>query len=147
MTTLTIDTNYGYVLLAATSTFLLNSLHSINTGSYRRAAGVEYPAAYAPPSRTDKAAMCFNSAQRAHANYIENQPTVVPAILIAGTRFPLTTAGLGFAWVLSRWLYMTGYSKGLENGKGRYRGISFFAFQFGLIGLSGYTGAALALGW
>lgn len=97
-----------YVLLAATSTFLLNSLHSINTGSYRRAAGVEYPAAYAPPSRTDKAAMCFNSAQRAHANYIENQPTVVPAILIAGTRFPLTTAGLGFAWVLSRWLYMTG---------------------------------------
>ncbi|RKF60887.1 Microsomal glutathione S-transferase 3 [Erysiphe neolycopersici] len=141
-----IGSNYGYVLLAATSTFVINTIHSFNTGSYRRAAGIEYPAAYAPSSRTDQAAHRFNSAQRAHANFIENQPTVLGAMLIAGFKFPLATASLGGLWSLFRLIYMWGYSQGQPGGKGRYKGIAFFLFQYGLIGLAGYTSISMILG-
>ncbi|CCU82106.1 glutathione S-transferase [Blumeria hordei DH14] len=147
MTTIILDENYGYVLLAATSTCLLNTVHTLNTGHFRRAAGVEYPAAYAPPTRTDKLALRFNSAQRAHATYTENHPSMVVALLISGLRFPLTAAALGLGWTLSRWMYMSGYSRGDEAGKGRYRGIQFFLFQFALMGMAGYVSLALTMGW
>jgi glutathione S-transferase len=108
MATITIDPNYGYVLLAAASTFILNTWHSLNTGNYRKAAKIPYPAAYAPPSRTDEDAHKFNCAQRAHANFIENQPTMLGALLLAGLKFPITSAILGVAWTVSRYLYMVG---------------------------------------
>jgi len=145
MVTITLDPNYGYVILAATSTFVLNFVHGINTGSYRRAAKVEYPAAYAPESRTDVEAHRFNCAQRAHANYSENHPTAVLALLLSGLKFPLTSAALGAAWSVSRFIYMRGYTAGGEGGKGRYKGIYFWLFQLGLIGLAGWTGAGLVL--
>lgn len=50
----------SYVLIAATSTFFLNIVHTFNTGKYRKAAKVDYPAAYAPSSRTDAEAVRFN---------------------------------------------------------------------------------------
>jgi glutathione S-transferase len=96
------------VLLAATSTFFLNSYHSINTGNYRKKAKVNYPAAYAPAERTDEDAHRFNCAQRAHANYIENQPSALAALLLAGLRFPITSAIMGAGWTVSRYLYMAG---------------------------------------
>lgn len=135
----------SYVLLAATSTFFLNSWHAINVGKYRKAAAVQYPAAYAPSSRTDKEAHRFNCAQRAHANYIENQPSAVAGLLIAGLRFPITAAVLGAGWTFTRYLYMVGYSQGGEQGKGRYRGISFWLFQAALAGLAGYNGVMMVL--
>jgi glutathione S-transferase len=103
-----LDPNYGYVLLAAASTFILNALHGINTGKYRKAAKIAYPAAYAPSSRTDEDANKFNCAQRAHANFIENQPTMLGALLLAGLKFPITSAILGVGWTASRYLYMVG---------------------------------------
>jgi hypothetical protein len=38
---------------------LLNTIHGFNTGAYRKAAKVDYPAAYAPDSRTDAEAHRF----------------------------------------------------------------------------------------
>jgi len=146
MATITIDPNYGYVLLAATSTFILNTIHSANTGKYRKAAAVAYPAAYAPSTRTDAEAHRFNCAQRAHANFIENQPSMLGALLFAGLNFPLTAAVLGAGWTASRYIYMRGYSAGGEGGKGRYRGIIFWLFQVGLVGLSAWTGVKMILG-
>jgi len=146
MATLTIDPNYGYVLLAAASTFLLNTIHSINTGAYRKAAKINYPAPYAPSSRTDDEAHRFNCAQRAHANFIENQPSLLGALLLAGIRFPITAAVMGAGWSVSRYLYMTGYSQGGVGGKGRYRGIYFWVFQLALLGLTGYSGVMMVLG-
>ncbi|KUJ07097.1 membrane-associated proteins in eicosanoid and glutathione metabolism [Mollisia scopiformis] len=143
MATLTIDPNYGYVLLAAASTFLLNSVHAANTGKYRKAAKVDYPSAYAPDSRTDTAAHQFNCAQRAHGNFIENQPTALGSLLLAGIRFPVTSALLGIAWTISRYVY----SQGGAGGKGRYKGISFFLFQAGLTGLAIYNGVAMVMQW
>jgi len=145
MATITIDPNYGYVLLAATSTFFLNSIHTFNTGKYRKAAKVGYPAAYAPSSRTDVDAFKFNCAQRAHANYIENQPSFVGALLLAGLKFPITAAVMGLGWSVSRYLYMVGYCNGTEGGKGRYRGISYMLFQFGLYGLAVWNGVMMVM--
>ncbi|KAG9232042.1 hypothetical protein BJ875DRAFT_381630 [Amylocarpus encephaloides] len=147
MTTITIDPNYGYVILAATSTFIMNFVHIANTGEFRKAAKVNYPAAYAPESRTDDAAHRFNCAQRSHANFVENQASMLGALMVAGVRFPLTAAAMGLAWSASRYLYMTGYNKGGEGGKGRYRGISFWLFQLGLMGLAGYSGVAMVMDW
>lgn len=35
------------MILAAASTFVLNTIHSFNTGKFRKAAAIAYPAAYA----------------------------------------------------------------------------------------------------
>jgi len=147
MTAVTIDPSYGWVLLAAASTFFLNSYHSINTGNYRKKAKVNYPAAYAPSDRTDEDANRFNCAQRAHANFVENQPSAVGALLLAGLRFPITSALMGLGWTVSRYLYMVGYSKGGVGGKGRYNGIYFWFFQAGLAFLAVYNGVAMIAGW
>jgi glutathione S-transferase len=136
----------SWVILAATSTFVLSALHSINTGKYRGLAKVPYPAAYAPESRTDDAANKFNCAQRAHANFSENHPAALASLLIAGLQFPVSAAVLGAAWSVTRYLYMVGYSQG-GTGKGRYRGISFWMFQVGLLGLTAWSGVSLVLGW
>ncbi|KAI9650349.1 hypothetical protein NHQ30_000362 [Ciborinia camelliae] len=140
MVTITLDSDYGYVILAATSTFILNLMHGINTGRYRRAAKIDYPAAYAPSTRTDTEAHLFNCAQRAHANFTENHSIAVTALLVSGLEFPRTAALMGAGWSLSRWVYMRGYSRGGEGGKGRYQGIWFWAFQLGLVGLCGWMG-------
>jgi glutathione S-transferase len=121
-------------------------VHGINTGSYRKAANVAYPAAYAPSSRTDAAAFNFNCAQRAHANYLENQIPMLGSLLLAGIRFPVASALMGAGWTVSRYLYMVGYCSGQEGGKGRYRGITFYLFQFGLLGLTVWSGVQMVLG-
>lgn len=137
----------SYVLLAATSTFVMNILHIVATGSARKAAKIPYPLAYAPSSRTDKDAFVFNCVQRSHANFVENQVSMLGSLFIAGLRFPLASAAMGAAWSVSRYLYMRGYANGQEGGKGRYQGIVFWLFQFGLMATAGYTGIAMALGW
>ncbi|KAL3425027.1 MAPEG family protein [Phlyctema vagabunda] len=142
-----IPAEYGYVLLAATSTFVLNVVHSFNTGKYRKQAKVDYPAAYAPSSNTSPEAFRFNCAQRAHANFTENQPSLLGALLVAGLRFPVTSAVMGACWSLSRFAYMVGYSSGEAGGKGRYKkgGLLHNVFQLGLICLATYNGVTLVL--
>jgi glutathione S-transferase len=135
----------SYVLLAATSTFLVNYAHSINTSRHRKLAKVPYPVCYAPDSRTDHEAYKFNCAQRSHANFIENQPSMLASLLLAGLRFPITAAIMGAGWSLGRYLYMTGYTRGDQGGKGRYQGIFYQLFQMGLMLLAGYNGVMMVL--
>lgn len=86
----------------------MNTLHMFNTGKFRKAAKVPYPAAYAPDSRTDEAAIRFNCAQRSHAQFVENQVSTLAALLLAGLRFPLAAAAMGLGWSVFRYLYMVG---------------------------------------
>ncbi|KAH8594946.1 putative microsomal glutathione S-transferase 3 [Bisporella sp. PMI_857] len=138
MATVTIDPNYGYVLVVAASSFILNSLHSAQVGKFRKAAKVAYPAAYAPSARTDNEAYLFNCAQRAHANYIENQPSFLGALLLAGFGYPVSAGVLGGVWVVSRFAYMKGYVNGKkENGRGRYAGGLGMLQHVSIIGLTG----------
>jgi glutathione S-transferase len=69
------------------------------------------------------------------------------ALLLAGLQFPITSALMGVGWTVARYVYMVGYSAGGAGGKGRYKGISFWLFQIGLIGLASYSGVAMILGW
>ncbi|EPE25007.1 hypothetical protein GLAREA_11588 [Glarea lozoyensis ATCC 20868] len=145
MSTFTISPDYGYVILAASTTFIMHFVHIGNVGKYRKLAKVAYPKAYAPESRTDNEAHLFNCAQRAHSNFIENQVSMLGALMLAGIGFPKTAGALGGAWTVARYLYMTGYNKGGEGGKGRYRGIWFWLCQAGLVGLAAYTGVSMIL--
>ncbi|KZZ99361.1 hypothetical protein AAL_01933 [Moelleriella libera RCEF 2490] len=51
---LDLSKGYGLVLAAATSTFFVNTLHSIRTSSLRKVSGVKYPNAYASAEQADK---------------------------------------------------------------------------------------------
>ncbi|KAK0635504.1 hypothetical protein B0T17DRAFT_612360 [Bombardia bombarda] len=108
----TIPQEYGYVLLAATSTFFVNSFHSITTSKYRKASGIKYPTAYASTevAEKDPKAYRFNCAQRAHAHFTETLTPFLGALLIAGLRFPTVAAGLGAAWSTFRVIYVLGYT-------------------------------------
>jgi uncharacterized MAPEG superfamily protein len=57
-------------------------------------------------------------AQRAHANFTENQTSAVAAVLIAGLHFPVISAILGATWSFGRVLYLYGYT-GSAGPKGR----------------------------
>jgi glutathione S-transferase len=138
------------VILAATSTIILNFAHSLNTGAYRKPSGVEYPNAYASAAeaKENPAAFAFNCAQRAHANFTEHHTSVVAALLVAGLRFPVSAAVCGFGWTVSRLFFMWGYSNSKigSKGKGRYNGSAFWLFETALIGMAGWFGGEMVLG-
>ncbi|CAK7233105.1 hypothetical protein SBRCBS47491_008494 [Sporothrix bragantina] len=137
--TIQLPAEYGYVFGAATAFFFVNTYHSLLTGSYRKAAKVSYPNCYASAEQAEKdpAAFHFNCAQRAHANFIENLPTVITSLFIAGIKYPVLSASLGAAWAVSRVLYARGYTR---NGpKGRYIGAIHSIFGLALSVLSGMT--------
>lgn len=56
-------------------------------------------------------------AQKAHANYVENQPSFLGALLISGLRFPEVSAAFGAAWVILRVVYVRGYVKSGPQGR------------------------------
>ena len=67
-----------------------------------------------------KAWMEFNTAQRAHYNYLENFTQVVAMMLMAGIYWPVPTAILGGIYTLGRIIYSVGYK--LCGPKGRVPG-------------------------
>jgi len=143
---ITVPKEYGYVLLTVAGTFVLSTWHGMRVGPFRRAAKIPYPTQYASDtqiaaadSEQAKTAMyLFNCAQRAHYNFLENYITFVPALLIAGLKFPVVAAALGAAWSVFRTMYATGYTRADKtNGKGRMAGAGFWLAQFALYGIVG----------
>ncbi|KAK1659261.1 MAPEG family protein [Colletotrichum godetiae] len=146
---LQVPDEYGYVLLVAASTFFINTTHVLLTSKYRKASGLVYPAPYASNEQAEKdpKAYQFNCAQRAHANFTENQPSFLGALLISGLRFPVASAVLGAGWTLSRILYAFGYTSG-AGPKGRTRGsIGSFLFDTVLKFTSTYAALAMIMNW
>ncbi|KAL6863194.1 hypothetical protein ACO1O0_003438 [Amphichorda felina] len=121
--TLELPDQYGFILAIASSTFLVNFLHTGLTSKYRKASGVSYPNAYASHelATKDKNAYRFNCAQRAHANFIENQPSFLGALAISGLRYPFAASILGATWVVGRIIYALGYTSS-AGPKGRVFG-------------------------
>ena len=77
---------------------------------------------------------------------LENQPSVAIAMLVAGVRYPLVTAGLGLFWAVFRVVYAVGYTRAdKEKGSGRLAGSPFWLAQLGLFGLAGWTGVSMLL--
>ncbi|KAF4334364.1 glutathione S-transferase [Fusarium beomiforme] len=144
---LEVPKEYGYVLVAATSTFFINTLHMVLTSKARKRSGIRYPVAYASNELAEKDAEAyrFNCTQRAHANFTENQISFLGALLISGLRFPVASAVLGAGWAASRAFYAIGYSAG--GPKGRTAGsIGAFLCDVPLKFMAAYTAIMYALG-
>ncbi|RFU80877.1 mapeg family [Trichoderma arundinaceum] len=146
--TLVLPDSYGFVLAAATSTIFVNSLHMLRTSKFRKASKITYPNAYATHEQAEKdpAAYKFNCAQRAHANYVENQTSALVALLIAGLNFPVASAICGATWAFGRTLYLYGYTSS-AGPKGRSFGAYFAgAADLALKLMAVYTSYAIATG-
>lgn len=79
-------------------------------------------------------------------NYLENQPSVAIALLVAGVQYPLWSAGLGAAWLVFRIAYAVGYTReDKSGGEGRLIGAPFWFAQLGLFGLTLWTGVQMLL--
>ena len=133
----------SYVLLAACSTAVLNQWLGSYVGSYRQAARVPYPNAYASATdaATSKEKYLFNCAQRAHANILEQLPSFLVTLLVSGLKYPVLSAGMGAFWVVCRVFYAVGYTRpNYEGGKGRYWGIGYYIPTLALMVMSGMTG-------
>ncbi|KAK0652901.1 hypothetical protein B0T16DRAFT_107302 [Cercophora newfieldiana] len=116
---ITLPAEYGYVLLAATSTFFVNIFHSGLTSKARKAANIAYPTCYASTELAEKdpKAHKFNCAQRAHANFTESLTPFLGELLIAGLRFPFAAAIAGGVWAFARVLYAQGYTSSGPKGR------------------------------
>jgi len=89
----------------------------------------------------------FNCAQRAHANFLEAQPSLVTTLLISGLKYPVLSAAMGASWVFFRVLYTIGYTRpGLEKGKGRHRGILHVIPQAALTIMATMVGYKMIVG-
>ncbi|RKU45956.1 hypothetical protein DL546_005104 [Coniochaeta pulveracea] len=140
-TSIVLPQDYGYVLLAATSTYFVNFYHIVLTSSARKASGITYPAAYASNEQAEKdpKAYAFNCAQRAHANFSENVTPFLATLLVAGLRYPVVAGGMGIAWCVSRAVYAAGYTS-KAGPKGRSVGaISSRLLDLGLAGMAIFT--------
>lgn len=140
------------MILTAASTFFIGFWHGARCGPFRKAAGVGYPTPYADSAMLGSASAekkqslyLWNCAQRAHGNYLENQPSIVAAMLIAGLRYPVASALLGAGWSVARVAYAVGYTKAdRSDGKGRLIGAPMWLFQLGLFGLTAMVGYKIA---
>ncbi|KAF5497058.1 Microsomal glutathione S-transferase 3 [Colletotrichum aenigma] len=147
--TLQVPDEYGYVLLVAASTFFINTTHVLLTSKFRKASGLVYPVPYASneAAEKDRKAYMFNCAQRAHANFTENQPSFLGALLISGLRFPVASAAIGAGWALSRLIYAFGYTSA-AGPAGRVRGsIGSFLTDTALKFMALYTSVAMIMDW
>ncbi|KAK4177497.1 hypothetical protein QBC36DRAFT_326953 [Triangularia setosa] len=146
--TLTLPSDYGYVLLAASSTFFINTLHAVLTSKARKASGIKYPVSYASNdvAEKDRKAYLFNCAQRAHNNFTENLTPFLGSLLISGLQYPRFAGALGGVWAFARVLFALGYtSKGPE---GRMIGSAIGSLTDIVLKFTAvYTAVGLALQW
>ncbi|KFH43277.1 Microsomal glutathione S-transferase-like protein [Hapsidospora chrysogenum ATCC 11550] len=136
-----IPDEYGYVLAVASSGFFVNMFHMQLTGMHRKKSGLKHPISYATEEQAakDNNAFRFNCAQRAHANFIENQPTFLSLLAVSGLRYPVAAAALGATWMFGRVAYGMGYASS-RGPQGRVFGflVAMLA-QMVLGGMAGYT--------
>jgi len=145
-----IPKEYGYVLVTASASMFFSVWQGMRVGPFRKAAKIPYPNAYASPDQIEacadekekQAKYLFNCAQRAHYNFLENYVATLPAILIAGLAYPVTSAASGAIWLVFRYMYAVGYTRADKtNGKGRMAGSGFWLAQavlFGMVGKMGF---------
>jgi len=147
----------SYVLFTLSGTLLVTLWHAVRIGPFRKLAALPYPIVCAPYESSavsinnvpnpdfNEAHFVFNCAQRAHGNFLENLPTVLPTLLVAGLKFPLLATTFGVCWNVSRVLYAVGYTRPAwgKDGAGRLKGQWYFLFQLGLIVMTGLVGMDL----
>ncbi|GAA6026813.1 hypothetical protein JCM8097_005879 [Rhodosporidiobolus ruineniae] len=131
------NSDFAYPLAVATvGTYAVLGYATTKVSAARKAAKVDYPAAYADNAvaERDIKAKQFNCAQRAHMNTLENLPLFLISLLHSSLYHPKYAAGAGLFWIFGRLAYISGYSTG--EPKKRMNG----SFQYlGFLPLFGYS--------
>jgi len=151
----------SYVILTATTTLFVGMFHVVRTGGPRKAAKIPYPQPYAfsncntadvqaASSGAEKETALnnylFNCAQRAHGNFLESLALFMPALLVAGVRYPVAAAVLGQIWNVGRVVYAIGYTqKDGKNGSGRLYGSVQYIGLIGVVGLMAKFGMDMVM--
>ncbi|XP_021742021.1 microsomal glutathione S-transferase 3-like [Chenopodium quinoa] len=102
---------YGYVVLVLVFYCFFNFWMAFQVGKARKKYKVYYPTLYALESE-NKEAKLFNCVQRGHQNSLEMMPMFFILMILGGMGHPCICAGLGVAYIISRYFYFTGYSSG-----------------------------------
>ncbi|KAK8101165.1 uncharacterized protein PG998_007429 [Apiospora kogelbergensis] len=142
-----VPNEYGYVLLVASGSFLVNVLHFFLSANARRASGLKYPIPYATEEQAakDPKAYTFNCAQRAHGNFVESQTPFLGTLLISGLHWPNAAAALGATWVAARAAYAYGYAT--RGPQGRLAGFYTSSIaDLALKGMALWASAQFAMG-
>ncbi|GMI88209.1 hypothetical protein like AT1G65820 [Hibiscus trionum] len=80
-------------------------------GQARKKYKVFYRTVYALES-DNKDAKLFNCVQRGHQNSLEMMPMFFVLLILGGMGHPCVSAAPGLVYIISRYLYFTGYSTG-----------------------------------
>lgn len=137
--TITLAKEYGYVVLAATSSFLVNMWLMHNIGGKRKEYGIDYPQMWSEKFPT------FNCYQRAHQNMLEGIPFFLSLLFAGGVRHPCVAAAAGFAYCIGRVIYAKGYYSGHAEKRIPGAALSMLSMMI-LMGTSVSTAASF-LGW
>ncbi|KAI9894793.1 MAG: hypothetical protein M1814_000012 [Vezdaea aestivalis] len=149
---LAVSRDYGYVLLTATGSLILQLWLGHRAASARRAAKIPHPQQEVHPrsavSKTDPgvspAEHAFNCAQRAYANFVDAYPAFLTGLFIGGLQYPKVASGLGVFWVVNRVVYSRGYSNPAKPfGTGRFIGGGHMLGLLSLWGLVGSMGVGM----
>ncbi|CAG7848496.1 SubName: Full=Uncharacterized protein {ECO:0000313/EMBL:CCA66602.1} [Serendipita indica DSM 11827] len=138
--TLVVPREYRVVVAVGLSTVFLASYHGFVTSYFRRRANIRHPQCYADPKQMsdDINALKFTCAQRAHQNMLETLPIILFGLAWSGLYYPVTTSALGVGWIISRVIYLKGYTSGTPEK--RLPGFQIAStFLFCIVGLGLYS--------
>ncbi|GAB2218863.1 hypothetical protein Droror1_Dr00002095 [Drosera rotundifolia] len=139
MAELFLPKEFGYVALVIVLYCFLNVWMAFQVGKARKKYKVFYPALYALESE-NKDAKLFNCVQRGHQNSLELMPMFFTLLILGGLRHPVASAAIGLFYIVSRYLYFTGYASGVPEKRLSNIG------KFGFPSLSGLMICTISLG-
>eukprot|EP00887_Chlorella_sp_A99_P005485 scaffold1.g5485.t1 len=116
---------------------------ALSVGKARKKYGVPFPNLYAPQGHEKEKE--FNCVQRGHQNSLENLPTFLSLLAVAGYRFPIPAAVCAAVYLAGRVRYFQGYSTG--DPKARYKGGFNHLGMIGLLGLAATYSVELLAAW
>ncbi|XP_064648894.1 glutathione S-transferase 3, mitochondrial-like isoform X3 [Lineus longissimus] len=124
---------YAFVVMTGVASGIVNAWHMSQVMKARKEHKIEYPALYSPTNND------FNCVQRAHQNYLENQPQFLMILFLGGLQYPKISAAAGMIYLAGRVAYAIGYSSG--DPSKRRRG------AFGYIGILTLLGNTVSLAY
>ncbi|KAJ7282512.1 hypothetical protein C8J57DRAFT_46452 [Mycena rebaudengoi] len=139
--TIVVPAGLSYVAAALLSTVFVLLGHTGCVAIHRKAAGIDYPRAYADKAEMDAsfAAIKFNCAQRAHQNTLESLPAFYTLTFITSIKYPLLAATCLGLFSVSRVGYTLGYLTGSPQRRHNLLSVVYFPSLFTLLGASVYT--------
>lgn len=130
MAALFLPEDYGYVILTGIGAIFMAMWKGFQVGKARKVHKVPYPDMYSDNKM-------FNCVQRSHQNTLENIPTFMFLLTMAGFSHPRLAAVAGWVWIAGRIAYGLGYATGLPEK--RMQGVFGYLGLITLLGCSIHT--------